>query len=163
MSSASAPLDEWVAPIAPSIAGLGQRIGAAIIDWFVLGSAFVVAFLAPLWFSLPLLLLVVIGNEIVGVALWGQSVGKALVGIRVVKAADAMVPRFGTALLRSFIQNIQFGVMYHPFATSSFAVMIGPWPLICYGPILYDRVLRRGLHDRVAGTVVVRVEPSAAP
>lgn len=96
-------------------------------------------------------------SEIVGVALRGQTIGKAAMGLRVVRSADATVPGFDTAFVRLSLQSFNIGRSFHPFLGSTLFVVVGPWPLICYGPILFDREMRRGLHDRIAGTVVIDV------
>ena len=138
------------------IASLSQRLVAAAIDLVVLGAAFVALAAWPLWLGATLFLAVGFANTIVAMALWGLSLGKALVGIRVVKEVDGSVPRFGTAFIRAGVQSFQVGFAVHPFGIEWLTVIVGPWPLVCYGPLLADRELRRGLHDRIAGTLVIR-------
>jgi len=76
---------------------------------------------------------------------FGQTPGKMLMGTRVLKERTARIPDLGSAALRWVVPGI---FVFLP-GVSVISVVI-------YGWLLFDG-LRRGLHDRVARTVVVRV------
>ena len=75
----------------------------------------------------------------------GQTVGKMLLRVRVVRADGSGVPSVG----RSFRRWAVPGVL-------AFIPFVG-WllTLVCYGSLLWDRS-KQGWHDKAAGTVVVR-------
>lgn len=89
--------------------------------------------------------LVVALYEVLPVALRGATLGKAMLGLRVVRLRDWEQPTVFDAVLRAL-------VLYGPLAIpvvglAVLAVIVAPvvlWPT------------RRGLHDLVAGTAVVR-------
>ncbi len=73
------------------------------------------------------------------VATSGQSPGKRLLGIKIVKLSDGNVPGWGTTLLRELLGKI----------VSWLVLMLGfIW-------ILFDEK-NQGWHDKIASTVVVR-------
>ena len=95
--------------------------------------------------------------EIVGVARWGRTVGKTIVGTRVVVATDGSVPGWKRAALRwavpwgpSYLTSWAPGV----WGFLSLAVLGNAWLLVVYWGVL-GHPRRQGLHDRVAGTIVV--------
>jgi hypothetical protein len=113
-----------------AIAGTGRRIGALFIDWFLCG--FVVAALIrpPYWQVQYWTFLLFAAQDFVLTALTGLTVGKRLLGIRVVRLDGKIVG--GWALVRTIL-------------------------LLCViPPLLQDRDLR-GLHDRASNTVVVQI------
>ena len=133
--------------VVPAIAGhwLSGALFAACLVLFGVGSIAVVAV-----------------NEFVLVASRGQSVGKRLLGIQVVDSHTMIPPRGWNVVWRNAAKCL-FGVgfAWTPLATvPGFMIVVGPWPLICFGPAFADR-WHRGLHDRWAHTVVidVRVAP----
>lgn len=93
---------------------------------------------------------------------WGRTPGKALVGLRL-DAADGSPAGYRRALLRWLFTDIGWVVAW--LAPRSWdpltAYLPSVWPLFVYVPILLDP-LGRGMHDRVAGTVVV-VAPLERP
>ena len=139
----------------PELAGLGQRIGARLLDWVVLiaaGFLLTVAFgevrwgepfVVPDWLRVANLLLSVV-YEVVLVALTGQTIGKRLLGIRVVDATTFALPDLGQAGRRA-LPNV---------------VGLLPW-IGSFAPLLYLRALyhprRQGYHDAFASMVVVTV------
>lgn len=76
-------------------------------------------------------------------AAWGQTVGKMIVGVRVVDL-DGELPRIGTALLR-----------YIGYFTSIVTLFIG----YLMAGLRHDK---RALHDLIAGTRVERLAPRTA-
>lgn len=96
------------------------------------------------WCILGLLLLSAL-CDVPSTALVGQTVGKHIVGIRVV-AINGSRPGWVRSLLR-WACSIPFGVLPEGSLVAGAVVGIS---------VLADP-LSRGLHDRVAGTIVVRV------
>lgn len=95
--------------------------------------------------------------EIVGVAVWGRTIGKTIVGTRVVVATEGSVPGWKRAALR---WAVPWGPAYLtgwvPAGWGLFvrAVLGNAWLLAVFWGVL-EQPLRQGLHDRVAGTIVV--------
>ena len=83
--------------------------------------------------------------ELVPTALWGRTPGKAIVGTRVVGIGDGGVPGWKRALLRWVLPALAFQVQTVGWALA----------LLLRAALVVDP-LRRGVHDRLAGTIVVR-------
>jgi uncharacterized RDD family membrane protein YckC len=109
-----------------SVAGIGRRLLALIIDWLLC----------------TVIALAVFGDQFLTIAVFaveaylltattGFTIGKRLLGVRVVRL-DGRPVGFGWSLLR--------------------VVLL----LLVVPPLVFDKDLR-GLHDRAAGTVVIRV------
>jgi uncharacterized RDD family membrane protein YckC len=86
--------------------------------------------------------------EVVPVAVWGRSLGKAAFGLRVVTVSAGgdvgQPPGVARALARTT-------VLYAPLAAPLWGVVVLTAVLV---PVVLDR-FGRGLHDRLAGTMVV--------
>jgi uncharacterized RDD family membrane protein YckC len=131
-----------------------QRLGAATVD----GLLFVIPFGlltvlyfddGPLWFRIGVPVLVA-AYQIVGTALWGQTVGKCLVRIRVCSGQDLGRPGWLRATKR---WGVVVAVGYVPVVGGLLS------PLIVL-PLLWT-TNRQGLHDMFADTLVLTEE--AAP
>jgi uncharacterized RDD family membrane protein YckC len=109
-----------------SVAGMGVRLGALLIDWVLCEAIAVAAFHSQY------LTIGVYGAEVyILTALTGFTIGKRLVGIRVVRLDGKPV-----GLLWGLVRTVLF---------------------LCVVPaVVYDSD-RRGLHDRAANTVVIKV------
>ena len=82
--------------------------------------------------------------ELVPTALWGRTPGKAIVGTRVVTIGGE-VPGWNGAILRWVLPAL------------AFQVHVVGWGLaILLRATLVTDPLHRGVHDRLAGTIVVR-------
>ncbi|HEX9032972.1 MAG TPA: RDD family protein [Streptosporangiaceae bacterium] len=113
-----------------SIAGMGRRIGALLIDW-LLCTFIVVALIRPGQAGVEYWTLAIFAIEdLVLTALTGLTVGKRIMGIRVVRLDGRMVGAWGL---------VRTGLL-----------------LAAVPPLIVDRNLR-GLHDRAANTAVVRL------
>ena len=81
--------------------------------------------------------------------MFGWSIGKLWLGVRVVELRTQRVPRPTTATIRWFVAAV-------PMLLGMFAGLAGDWMsaamMAVYAPIMVDL---RGLHDYAAGTVVV--------
>lgn len=137
--------------LAPYYVGFGPRLGAMLIDLFFTIVFPIVALAALITrgprtsvgdqlgqyaFVACLSLLVFATYHVIQIALWGQTLGKALMGIRVV-ALDGSVPGVGRALVRVF-----------GYGCSS---LLAGWGfLMC---ALDPK--RQALHDHLAETVVI--------
>jgi uncharacterized RDD family membrane protein YckC len=131
------------APPPPELAGVWRRIGARLLDAVLVGLAVgVVGGLLGLPDAAGLLLTVVamIGYETLMLANGGQTLGKLLLGLRVVRA-DLAPPTVQDALVRSLVIDL-IGV-----------VPVG-WLIVAL--VLERHRHRQGWHDRAAGTLVVR-------
>lgn len=91
--------------------------------------------------------LVVLACEVIPLALWGASLGKAMVGLRVVRFDTFEPVRPVDAVIRSL-------VLYGPLAVP---LVGGVLSLAIVVPV-FVWPTRRGLHDVAAGTVVVALE-----
>ena len=126
------------------IASVGQRLGAWLVDAVVgilVGAAgFVVGLVLGVGF---ITFLVVIGYAVIYlwmVATKGQSPGKMAVKIKIVRM-DGSSLGFGGVLLREIIGKFVSGLVIY----------------LGYIWILFDDK-RQGWHDKIAGTLVVRIE-----
>jgi uncharacterized RDD family membrane protein YckC len=109
-----------------SVAGMGRRLGALLIDWVVCTLIALAAFHDQYW-----TLAVFAAQDYVLTALTGLTLGKRLTGIRVARL-DGRPVGFLWALVRTVLL------------------------LTVVPPLVADRDLR-GLHDRAANTVVIRL------
>ena len=111
---------------AGSVAGVGRRLGALVIDWLIC------EFIAWTVFHSQYLTIVVFAVEVyLLTATTGFTVGKRLLGIRVVRL-DGKPVGFGWSAVRTLL----------------FLAVIPP--------LAFDADLR-GLHDKAANTVVIRI------
>ncbi len=83
--------------------------------------------------------------ELVPVALWGRTLGKSLLGLRVIDRKTGNRPGWSAAFLRWFIPVFSWFIPLVDVAG----------PMIVWGFSLTNK-RRLGLHDLVAGTAVVR-------
>lgn len=111
-----------------SVASMGRRILALLIDW-LLCSLIALAFFHSRWWTLAIFA----AETYLLTALTGFTVGKRVLGIRVARVDDRPVgfSWFGWVLLRT-------------------ALLLTVLP-----PLITDRDLR-GLHDRAANTIVIK-------
>lgn len=139
-----------------ALATVAQRIGGALVDGLLTSMVVVVPLilgivkvddfqraLPPFW----AVLLSVFGAActIVPTAVWGQTLGKLAVGSRVVAEADGTLPGWRRSTIRWALPGLAGRLPY-----------IGLWvSLVILGSLVLDP-RRRGLHDKAAGTIVVR-------
>jgi uncharacterized RDD family membrane protein YckC len=167
------PPGGWDQPIAPQqsgwmgkpLASWGSRVGAAVIDFLIL--------LVPVIALVVIVVAVAVGDDTAGwvtgvvsflayavVALFyapvlmaregahnGQTWGKQMLGIRVVRDAGERMG-FGWAALREIVvKNLGVGI-------ASSIIPIIPWFLNYFWPLWDDQ--NRALHDMICSTHVVR-------
>jgi uncharacterized RDD family membrane protein YckC len=108
-----------------SMAGMGRRLAALLIDWVICTLIALAAFHDQYW-----TLAIFAAQDYVLTALTGLTIGKRLVGIRVVRL-DGRPVGFLWGLVRTLLL------------------------LLIVPPLVADDL--RGLHDRAANTVVVRL------
>jgi uncharacterized RDD family membrane protein YckC len=88
-------------------------------------------------------------HEVTGVALWGQTVGRRLVGIRVVRAGDpSRPPGWGASLVRWAAPNLL--VLVPVLGAAAF---VSVWAYSCVR--IFTDARRVTFHDRHAATLVV--------
>jgi uncharacterized RDD family membrane protein YckC len=109
-----------------SVAGMGRRLGALLIDWVVCTLIAVAAFHDQYW-----TLAVFAVQDYLLTALAGMTLGKRLAGIRVARLDGRPV-----GLVWGLVRTLLL--------------------LTVIPPLVTDRDLR-GLHDRAANTVVIRL------
>lgn len=151
----------------PPIASMGQRLGARVLDWVFLGVPLATVYvLLILWLAStveetgepgpgPVVgLLVFVGIASIGavayevslIAVRGATLGKQIVGIRVLREQDGQPPGWGSSVLRWVI----------PYAG---AAVCGIGQLVVYlSPFFDDSGRRQGWHDKIAKTLVVRTK-----
>ena len=149
-----------------SLAGIGLRSLARLVDAIVLGVPFlfglaIVATVASggspdpestlasdsaaawMWGAAIALAIV---YETICVTLWGQTLGKLLMGVRVVRLVNGRCPLWWEAAIRIALPGA-VAVIPDPLAKAV--------ALALYGVAVADP-MRRNVPDRAAGTVVVR-------
>lgn len=80
--------------------------------------------------------------EALQLALWGQTLGKRVVGLRVIAETGEPMPP-AQAVVRAAVNNVLY----------LFGCGVGT--IMAYLWAIWDRPLHQALHDRLAGTVVV--------
>jgi uncharacterized RDD family membrane protein YckC len=111
-----------------SVAGVGRRLGALVIDWILCEAIALAAFHAQYQY---LTIVVFAVETYLLTALTGFTIGKRLLGLRVVRLDGKPV-----GLLWSLVRTILF--------------------LAVIPPLVFDGDLR-GLHDKAANTIVIRI------
>ena len=146
-----------------------SRLGARIIDWFIQAvpvTVFVIWALATLdlFFGTgsdaPRLLGVLgaiwlFGYEFVQIAVWGKTIGKRIVGIKVIDAAHGGVPGWGKSIGRWIVPFLPAVISILPLG-SLLQIIAGLFALLCYISLTWDRGFQ-GWHDKAVRTLVVRV------
>jgi uncharacterized RDD family membrane protein YckC len=124
------------------LATLGSRLAARLVDHAILfvPSYFVLSFVygGSGWGIVLLLVLEMVVYDALLTANTGATPGNRILRIRVVRADTGAAPGW----LRSLLRAVVFGVF---------------GPLIVAVVALSDERTHRGLHDRLAGTVVIAV------
>ncbi len=142
-----------------SLPTIQQRAIARMVDLFIVLTPVLVVTLSFIeiddgtvnvdaipWWVLLVQFGVAVVYETVLLAVWGTTVGKWAMGLKVVRYADGKRPDLGRSAQRTALPNV-FVVIALPF------VAVMQW--VVYGSSL-RHPLRRGWHDRYAGTLVVR-------
>ncbi|MCY4435533.1 MAG: RDD family protein [bacterium] len=156
-----------------TLASPGARLGARIIDsflvstpflapafftgeedfgWRDLGGIFVSSPPIEEWIAFGITLFIAIVYEVAFTATKGQTLGKMAAGIKMVSVKDGSIPTVGMALRRWFVPSL-LGLV--PFAGWLLSIL-------CYLALTWHRD-RRGWHDLAAGTMVVKVNRAASP
>lgn len=142
-------------PALRPLASLGSRLAARLLDGLlvVLVSVVPILLMADIdidegVFDIPSWLtwstwLAGVAYEVLAVALTGKTLGKHLLGIRVVDEETAGLPDLGQATRRA-----------SPTLLGAVPVL-GGLSFLLYLPVLWNP-RRKGLHDAIAETVVVR-------
>lgn len=142
-----------------ALAGRGTRLGAALIDVVILLVVmFVIGLVTPFRFYDPQgggAIFTVVTSYILGMAIFllvhgwllatrGQTVGKKLLGIRIVRTDGSAAP-FGRA----------FGLRYALNGLIASVPLVGPVYAIVDALMIF-RDSRQCLHDQIADTIVVK-------
>ncbi|MGB8858613.1 MAG: RDD family protein [Ilumatobacteraceae bacterium] len=152
--------EERAAPIVPAgyhLASFGRRIGGLIIDQLVITVPVFVAFYVfghspraavsegrAIWFTVAITALGLV-YETIGVWRWGRTLGKLLMGTRVVSIVDGGPLGLTRAFQRSLVPT-SLG------AIPQVGIVLG---IGIYVWAFFDP-LRQGIHDKAAGSIVVR-------
>lgn len=155
------------------LAGPGTRLAARILDigvvytlWFITRDvvgiyvidSIVSSVGGKLLVALAVLWLTFVGYEVVQSALWGQTVGKRIVDIRVVNESTGRPPGWGRSLIRWAVPLVPFallGMILTPAGEYLALLAAAVAAALCYVSITWDRK-NQGWHDQAAGTIVVK-------
>jgi uncharacterized RDD family membrane protein YckC len=142
-----------------SLASIGQRAVGRLIDSFVLLVPALLLTLPfaevkggrlagiPVWMGFLTALVIPVAYETVLISWRGQTIGKVTMGIRVARLTDGERPTAYQAGIR-----VALPVALALLPLGILAAMLS---LVVY-LMAFSHPLRQGLHDRAAGTVVVR-------
>ena len=139
------------------LAGIGQRVGARMLDslFFAIPLTLIVHTLAHHGTAAYLTAGLVFPYEVGCIALWGQTLGKRIVGIRVA-GPDGAVPGWERAA-RRWLLPCGLGLLINTGALHHMGVVVFLGTVLSY--VVFLRAVfvsdRRGFHDLLAGTTVV--------
>jgi uncharacterized RDD family membrane protein YckC len=142
-----------------SLASIGQRAIARIIDtalvavplsivsivWYTDRSDGELSIAAPIW-VVALFFAIDLTYEVTMVHVWGRTLGKMLLGLRIVRLPDGDHPDWGQAGVRYLVPGVADAIPV--WFSGLFAIGI-------YLTAMFDPVYR-GVHDKAAGTLVLR-------
>jgi uncharacterized RDD family membrane protein YckC len=152
----------------PSTAVLASplaRLGGRLVDGFLL-----LVVTAPAlrggWGWAAAVLVVTGAYEVVATAVWGRTVGKVVARTRVVDADTDALPSWRASIQRWLVPSapdLLALVLWSTVVGAAIgSVGVVGWAVACYVGILRPP-WHQGLHDRVAGTVVVSTRAVASP
>jgi uncharacterized RDD family membrane protein YckC len=143
------------------LATIGQRIGGRLLDTLILGLPLSVLTFAvsdvsddrrtldtPLWAPILATLIAAL-YEVVLIRMWGQTIGKRVVGIKVVRVTDGNLPDWTASFVRYLLPVIPILL---PVPVVNVALSLVVYLVAVTHP------LRRGWHDRAAGTLVIKAQ-----
>lgn len=142
-----------------ALGAIWQRALARLFDVFLVAIPVAVALLAttevrdgqlvvedvPRW-VVPVQVGLQVVYETIAVALWGRTLGKLLLGLRVTRFVDGKGPSWGQSAQRIVLPSVAWAIPIDGAALLAAGV---------YLTSVFDP-LRRGWHDRYAGTIVLR-------
>jgi uncharacterized RDD family membrane protein YckC len=157
-------------PAGPVIASGGRRLVAYLVESVALGLLVALVRSAAGTTGPQLAYLVTVVDAVVLVAVAGGTAGMLVFGMRVVRAGEdpAALPGWRTAIVRyvavvwPFLLATAIGLAGGDANADWLSTLATVWTLACFAPILFDP-MRRGLHDRVAGTLVLDVREPHPP
>jgi uncharacterized RDD family membrane protein YckC len=177
------PVVEWAPPVtaAPAgrigeglvIAGTFSRLVAFAIDGALLGAISVAVTAATglydpgrdpsIALGVALVLLVLDGVYFVGLwrSGWQATLGMRLIGLRLLSASNAATLSLDRAVIRWFALTGALQLIAIIPALGALAVLWLIWELVLLLTTATDR-LHQGLHDRLAGSVVVQPAPGGS-
>ena len=142
------------------LASIGQRIGARLLDGLIIGLPLTILVFAssdfsedretistPVWVQL-LAAAVSALYEIVLIRQRGQTVGKRVLGIKVVRVTDGALPDWTASIVRYVLPVVPVLVPVPGVFLLSIVVYL----------VAIVHPLRQGWHDRAAGTIVVTTD-----
>ena len=137
----SAKIIDLLILVAVIVGGVIVVLVALVAEGFGVGIGLVEGvFLAALLIVLASLL-----YDPLFIAIRGQTVGKKATGIRVVRADNGGLPTLGASFARWALPGVLLAIPGAGYALAA----------LCFSSLLRD-ASRRGWHDKVAGTVVVK-------
>jgi uncharacterized RDD family membrane protein YckC len=142
-----------------SLASIGQRAIARIIDtalvavplsvisivWFTDRSDGELSIDAPIWL-IAIFFVVDLTYEVTMVRVFGRTLGKMVLGIRIVRIPDGSHPDWGQSGVRYLVPGVADAIPV--WFSGLFAIGI-------YLTAMFDPAYR-GVHDKAAGTLVLR-------
>jgi uncharacterized RDD family membrane protein YckC len=160
-----APAYASAAAEAGLLASIGQRIGARLLDGLIIGLPLTVLVFAasdfsedretistPLWVQLVAAVVSAL-YEIVLIRTWGQTVGKRVLGIKVVRITDGALPDWTASIVRYVLPVVPVLIPVPGLFLLSIVIYL----------VAIVHPLRQGWHDRAAGTIVVKAEGPSRP
>ncbi len=135
----------------PAIAARWRRLLGCFIDAFLFAMVGTLIYVAggPLWVALVIESIYVIGC----VHVWGRTLGKLIVGTLVVTTDDGGRPNWRASVLRWAPAGWAWGLA--PTDSIVVDVLRAVAVIVVYFPVLRDPD-GRGVHDQLAGTIVLR-------
>ena len=136
------------------------RAGAALIDSLILSPLIIIDFTVIAWPWLVASAILQHAYTIIGHALYGQTVGKRIVGIMVVRAHEHLAVRWSDALLReTFWIATTIGVLAtERTVLENYGVTAVSIAILCNILITAIHPRNRGIHDFIGATVVIRLQ-----
>ena len=147
------------------LAGIGQRTGARLLDGLIIGLPLTVLVFAasdisedrrtvstPLWVQLVAAAVSAL-YEIVLIRTRGQTVGKRVLGIKVVRVTDGALPDWTASVVRYVLPVVPVLIPVPGFFLLSIVIYLAA--------VVHP--LRQGWHDRAAGTIVLKAESPSRP
>jgi uncharacterized RDD family membrane protein YckC len=160
-----APAYASAAAEAGLLASIGQRIGARLLDGLIIGLPLTVLVFAasdisedretistPLWVQLVAAAVSAL-YEVVLIRSWGQTIGKRVLGIKVVRSTDGALPDWTASVVRYVLPVVPVLIPVPGVFLLSLVIYL----------VAIVHPLRQGWHDRAAGTIVVKADVPARP